>query len=48
MVNRKDLIHETNDYTYNFRKFQTVGSFAKNVLMVKLLYMMQIKNRIVY
>lgn len=33
MVNREDLICETNKYIYNFHYFETIISFAKNIFV---------------
>ena len=29
-MNREDLIYRTNNYIYNFQKFELIRSFAKN------------------
>ena len=34
-MNRKDSIFETKKYAYNFQKFETLGSFAKNIFSGK-------------
>ena len=30
-MNREDLIYRTNNYIYNFQKFELIRSFAKNI-----------------
>ena len=30
-VDRENLIHKTNEYTYNFQSFQTVSTFARDI-----------------
>ena len=34
-MNRKDSIFETKKYAYNFQKFETLRSFAKNIFSGK-------------
>ena len=35
MINRQNLIFETNKHIFNFQKFQTITSFAKNIFGCK-------------
>ena len=37
MLNREDLIFETNKHVYNFLQFETIRYFAENTLMIELL-----------
>ena len=35
-MNREDLIYKTNNYIYNFQKFELIRSFAKNICKGKI------------
>ena len=30
-VDRENLIHKTNEYTYNFQNFQTISTFSRGI-----------------
>ena len=35
-MNRENLIYKSNKYVYNFQQFETIKSFAKNILACKI------------
>ena len=48
IVKREGFVYEADKYVYNFLQYETIRSLAKNVLMVKLLYIILIKIKVIY
>ena len=36
-VDRKKLVYETNEYTYSFKKFQTIKTFGRDIYEAKIM-----------
>ena len=48
IVKREAFVYEADKYVYNFLQYETIRSLAKNFLMVKLLYIILIKIKVIY